>query len=116
MVNIDDIDKTILELESKDTTYAVCERLAWLYIVRDHISGNKLTKTATYSNASEFLEIATTCDIDRFLAVMDEHMNCVKTMYPKEYHAVIERLIENNRSAEICTPFYGMCKSNSADA
>ena len=30
------LNDAILEHESKDTTYANCEKLAWLYIVRDH--------------------------------------------------------------------------------
>ena len=30
------LDDAILEHEAKDTTYANCEKLAWLYIVRDH--------------------------------------------------------------------------------
>ena len=37
MISLETIDKTILEHESKDTTYANCEKLAWLYIVRDHL-------------------------------------------------------------------------------
>lgn len=37
MVSIETIEEEILDLEKRDTSYAVCERLAWLYIVRDHL-------------------------------------------------------------------------------
>ena len=30
MVSIDTIEEEILDLEKRDTSYAVCERLAWL--------------------------------------------------------------------------------------
>lgn len=34
MVSIEIIEEEILDLEKRDTSYAVCERLAWLYTVR----------------------------------------------------------------------------------
>lgn len=37
MVSIETIEEEIINLEKRDTSYAVCERLAWLYIVRDHL-------------------------------------------------------------------------------
>lgn len=37
MVSIEIIEEEILDLEKRDTSYAVCERLAWLYTVRDHL-------------------------------------------------------------------------------
>lgn len=37
MVSIETIEEEILDLEKRDTSYAVCERLAWLYTVRDHL-------------------------------------------------------------------------------
>lgn len=37
MVSIETIEEEILNLEKRDTSYAVCERLAWLYTVRDHL-------------------------------------------------------------------------------
>lgn len=45
MVSIETIEEEILNLEKRDTSYAVCERLAWLYIVRDHLK--KPTADAT---------------------------------------------------------------------
>ena len=41
MVSIEIIEEEILDLEKRDTSYAVCERLAWLYTVRDHLKKKK---------------------------------------------------------------------------
>lgn len=35
-MNIKDIDKTIHELENSETTFSNCEKLAHLYVVREH--------------------------------------------------------------------------------
>lgn len=93
MINLEEIDKAILELESHDTTYATCEKLAWLYIVKDHISGNTLTRKATPNYQSEFLAAATNCEIDRLMKILDEHFEVVKAIFPKEYEKVIQRIM-----------------------
>ena len=41
MVSIEIIEEETLDLEKRDTSYAVCERLAWLYTVRDHLKKKK---------------------------------------------------------------------------
>lgn len=100
MINLEEVEKTILDLEKKDTTYAVCERLAWLYIVRDHLTaGNvrtaaEIEKTALYEG-SEFLQAASGKPIDQVLQIVNEHMEAIKIIYPKEYAAIVQRLNEN---------------------
>ena len=49
MLNIDEINKEIERLEKCDcTTYGVCQKLANLYIVRDHFKGGwEEKKTST---------------------------------------------------------------------
>lgn len=37
MLNIEEINNTITELENADTTFATCDKLASLYIVRDNL-------------------------------------------------------------------------------
>lgn len=37
MVSIETVEEEAPDLEKRDTPYAVCERPAWLYIVRDHL-------------------------------------------------------------------------------
>ena len=46
MVSIETIEEEILNLEKRDTSYAVCERPAWLYIVRDHLKKPTVDATA----------------------------------------------------------------------
>lgn len=47
MLNMDEINKEIEKLENCDcTTYGVCQKLASLYIVRDHFKGG-WTETKT---------------------------------------------------------------------
>ena len=39
MLNMDMINEEIKALEECNTSYAVCEKLAMLYIIRDHYKG-----------------------------------------------------------------------------
>lgn len=68
MVSIEIIEEEILDLEKRDTSYAVCERLAWLYTVRDHLKKptvddavmeQRITDELT---GSEFLKAASNVD------------------------------------------------------
>ena len=53
MINKEEISKTILELEMRDTTFSNCSKLADLYVVRDHLTN----KTGRYSrDSSKILE------------------------------------------------------------
>lgn len=54
MISIETLEKTILEHESKDTTYANCEKLAWLYIVRDHLANYEKTTETSSKEISTF--------------------------------------------------------------
>lgn len=99
MISLDKIEQEIYDLEARgETTYSLCERLAWLYIVRDHIregqsgvaslSGNKTGKL----NGSEFLEACSNIDFADLMAILDEHMTAVRIIAPKEYASVIRRI------------------------
>ena len=94
MISLDEVEKTILELESKDTTFAVCERLAWLYIVRDHLMPASKFEPVASSGSSEFLS----CVCDKNCAdvwnILDSHMSELKTVYPNEYNILIKKIQE----------------------
>lgn len=95
MISIDEVNKTILDLEQNDTSYATCERLAWLYIVRDHFPGAAQPMKHEMTNkmsGSEFLEVCSDIDIVKLLNVLDEHMSVVQLIMPKEYYALIEKI------------------------
>lgn len=94
MISKDKLDKTILELEQRDTTYATCERLAWLYIVRDHITGQPVAQPTplAVNPSSEFLQAVSGKDSTAVFAVMDDLMDTLRVTAPRAYSGVIRRL------------------------
>lgn len=99
MINLDEIEREIYDLEARgETTYSLCERLAWLYIVRDHIkdgrsgvaslSGNKTGQLS----GSEFMEACSNIDFAELMAILDEHMSAVRVIAPKEYDSVVRKI------------------------
>ena len=94
MLSIEEVERTILELEKRDTTYATCERLAWLYIVHDHLTQRIVQEKARAAEmeVSPFLAACSGAEIAEILRVMDEHMEALRVVYPKEYEAVIRKI------------------------
>lgn len=94
MINTDELDKEILMLEKKDTTYANCERLAWLYIVRDHITGQQQIQPTPLdvSSESEFLQAVNGRDSAQVWSIMDDLMDTVRVTAPRAYRSVMERI------------------------
>ena len=93
MISIDELDKTILDLETnRDTTFATCERLAWLYIVRDHVKSQKSKEPLDVSGTSEFLEAVDGKSGEAVWAIIDELVSAVKTLHPRMYDSVIKKI------------------------
>lgn len=99
MISLDDIEREIKELEARgDTTYSLCERLAWLYIVRDHIKHGDTSVSSLNGNrtgnlhGSEFLEACAYINFAEMMQVIDAHMDAIRVVCPKEYNAVIARI------------------------
>ena len=93
MVSREKIDSEILELETKhDTTYATCERLAWLYIVRDHITRQQTAQPTPLSvdPSSEFLQAVDGKDSVQVFAIMDDLMDTIRATAPRVYDRVME--------------------------
>jgi hypothetical protein len=88
MVDVNEIEMEIERLEDEPLSYALCAKLADLYIVRDHFKG---TVDASRSS-SEFLLVCSKAPIEKVLAILDEHLDCIKLLYPREYEAIIERI------------------------
>lgn len=40
MLDLEEIDKTIQELENGETNFGTCQKLSYLYIVREHLTEN----------------------------------------------------------------------------
>lgn len=95
MVSLDIIEREISELETRETSYAVCERLAWLYIVRDNLKPKSGEPAMTESlGGSAFLELASNVPYDGLMKVLDEHMEALRVVIPKEYDSVMNKLRE----------------------
>lgn len=97
MISLDKIERAILEHESMDTTYANCEKLALLYIVRDHIaekSSDTLTLPGVAEGESEFLRAAAECGAATAWEIMDEMMEALRICQPRAYQGVMRKLIE----------------------
>ena len=93
MVSIDELNKTILDLETnRDTTYATCERLAWLYIVRDHLTQKKSKEPLALAGESEFLAAVNGKCGDAVWRIMDELAETVKMLHPRVCESVIKKL------------------------
>ena len=101
MVDLDIINGTIAEWEAKELTFVVVERLAWLYIVRDHALMTLKQTTpeqpsvmpgVAISSGSEFMNACSEADPVKLWSVLDDLMNAVKQLQPKLYEATIETI------------------------
>lgn len=98
MVSLGVIEQEIMDLERRDTSYAVCERLCWLYTVRDHLRARKeevpasSEKRTLRTGGSEFLDAASGCAADDVMCVIGEHMEAIRMVAPREYDAVVAKL------------------------
>lgn len=96
MLNIEEINKTILDLEQHDTTYAVCEKLSWLYIVRDHLTGQQQKQPVplSVSGDSEFLLALDGKESAEAWSIMDDLMDTLKIVNPRVYESVLRKIRE----------------------
>lgn len=94
MISLDEVEREIRELEARgDTTYSLCERLAWLYIVRDHILPTREdTRLTQQLPGSEFMEAASGVSYPALMRILDDHMEAVRIVQPREYRAVMDRI------------------------
>ena len=106
MLDMDEIRSEITRLENEKTTYSSVEKLAMLYIVQERNSPTpepepiEIQQMPRYAYASEptspksdFLEAVGKVPIEKALDVLDEHMEAIKLLYPKEYKAVINKIL-----------------------
>lgn len=94
-MDIREIKSEINRLEGSETNYQNCSKLAVLYVIEEHLEDEPdlKPKGAEYPiPRSEFLEIVSRAPIDGVLSIIDEHMECIKALYPKEYSAIIGKI------------------------
>lgn len=96
MLNLDVINDEILMLESKrDTTYAVVEKLAPLYVVRDHLTGAAPAEQPTplgVNGETDFLQAVSGKDSVQVFAVIDELMTTLQATNTRLYNAVMRKV------------------------
>ena len=106
-MDIDEINKHIRKLKCEETSWQSVNKLAALCTVRDELEEAHAPETqiqalqpatyaATYSTAAEpqsdFVEAASAVPFSGLMRVLDEHMNAIKLVYPKEYELVIRKI------------------------
>ena len=97
MISKETLDKEILDLETnRDTTYVTCERLAWLYIVRDHITGQQQVQPTPLdiSGDSEFLQAVDGKNSVAVWSIMDDLMDTLRVTAPRVYSNILRKIKE----------------------
>lgn len=89
-MDMHEIDQEIIRLENMKADYNSLSRLAVLYSIKDHQKENRRMEISHAS--SEFTQAISRAPIDEALEILDEHFECIKLLYPKEYSAIISRL------------------------
>ena len=94
MIDMDDINDTIAELEAGKTTFSACERLAALYTVRANLPAarNYPAYYGASSPQSDFMDAVDGAPMDGVWRILDEHMEAIKVIAPKEYTAVCRKI------------------------
>jgi hypothetical protein len=93
MISLEIIEREISELEAREASYKVCERLAWLYVVRDHLLPPDVSRTQSL-HGSEFLDAANGKPYEGVMRVVDEHLETIKLLYPKTFSAILDKIRE----------------------
>ena len=91
-MNIQEINAEIERLEVSQTNYENCSKLSILYIIRDNMAKPKNIIAEYSSPTSEFLSVVGGAPVSDVLLIIDEHLECIKLLYPKEYSAIINRI------------------------
>ena len=91
MINVDEISEEIAKLESQPASYAVIEKLSWLYTVRDHL---KPTPSGEIPHGdSDFLKCCAGKTVCEVMDVTDELMSALMVIQPRLYNAVMDKLM-----------------------
>nr|DAH89506.1 MAG TPA: hypothetical protein [Caudoviricetes sp.] len=106
-MDIVEINEHIRKLKCEETNWQSVEKLAALCTVRNELEPKQQPETqmqaipsASYTAAypmaaepqSDFVEAASAVPFGGLMQVLDEHMNAIKLVYPKEYEMVMQRI------------------------
>lgn len=101
-MNYDEIVREITTYEQSRLNSANLTILASLYVVRDNLSKDRKESVKTLKNDvkthidgdSDFIKMCNDVDIQKLFELLDEHMNALKVIYPKEYTTLMGRIGE----------------------
>lgn len=103
-----DLLETIEECKAvRRPTASTCQLMASCYTILDHLFPDaprsadpapvpmySMSQEPVDTGGSEFVQAGREAGMPRLLEVLDEHMECIKALYPKEYAAIMRRLKE----------------------
>ena len=93
MLSLETIEREIDELEHREASYRVCERLAWLYTVRDHLMPKRSPDGITDNlSGSEFLELSSGVSYNELMGILNEHLQALSILQPKVYEALLSKI------------------------
>lgn len=105
MISLETLEDEIRTLEEQEPTFTTMQKLASLYIVRDHLAtGNSgRSSNSAVISARDIITIMPQCsgdfgkccsgvEIEKLIDILNEHMSVVRSLLPKEYNAVLQRL------------------------
>lgn len=94
MITLEDLNAEIESAENAEPSYSGIERLASMYAVRNEIMKNRQSDSLKPVKVagSEFLDACSGVDMVSLLAILDEHMDAIKILHPREYMALIEKI------------------------
>lgn len=99
MPSKEELLEAIREIQGKEPTYSNCEKLATFYTLLRYLYSEEQGQSRDAgvfpaTNGSVFREAIAGKDIERVVDVLDEHMEMVQVLFPKEYKEVIRRIEE----------------------
>ena len=95
MISLEQITGEISALEGETPTHAVMQKLAALYIVRDHMIIQTPASTPDVIVAvsdSEFMKKINGMQVDHVMTILDELMTTLSVVNPNLYDAVFRML------------------------
>lgn len=92
-MDIKEINEEINGLESAETNWGNVQRLALLYTVREHLPQTTgEVDVEEIKSTDEFTQACCGVNINSLINVLDEHMQVIHAVYPKEYSALIKKI------------------------
>lgn len=100
MPSKEDLLEAIADCLEKEPSYSNCEKLTTFYTLLKYLYSEDEGYSQSSGNVfaelqgSEFREAIAGKNIEKVVDVLDEHMNVIRLLFPKEYKSVIKSISE----------------------